>query len=191
MKTLLLLLTGMTLCLAGMAQTTVIKVQPAEPLTDSITYQTENVMMVFKRQDLMDYMIGMDTSLRQNKYNNRTFRHIQFVRLSPTDMASHFRKAYCYLEDTNNKDFSFSTDKMNMFWAEDGGILLPYVEEILPGLLAEGRLRVTDRMSKAAQPAYRMIQEPVDNNNYRVFRLTSGKEIFRESTFCVEQITRR
>ncbi|PSL47719.1 hypothetical protein CLV51_102576 [Chitinophaga niastensis] len=189
MKTLFLLLTGVALSLSGMAQ--VIKVQPVQPMTDSITYQTENVVLIFDRQVLLDYMVSMDTTLRQSKNNNRVFRNIQFVKLNATDMGAHYRKAYCYLEDTTNKDLSYRTDKMNMLWAEDGGILLPYVEEILPGLLVNGTLRVIERSNKAVQPSYKMIAEPIDGTNYRVFRLNSGKEIFRESTFCVEQLTRR
>lgn len=189
MKALFLLLAGITLSFTGMAQ--VIKVKPAEPITDSIVYQTENVTIIFDRKTLYDYMVSMDTTLRGHKYDNKVFNSVQFSRMNAIDMGNHFRKAYCYLEDSTNKDFSYSTSKMNMLWAEDGGIMLPYVEELLPDLLAAGTVRVIDRSTKAAQPAYKMIAEPVDGKNYRVFRLNSGREIFRESTFRVEQLTRR
>jgi hypothetical protein len=182
MKALFLLLTGVALSLPGMAQ--VIKVRPPEPIMDSIIYQTENVTLIFDRTD-------RDSTLRNDKYSNKVFNSVQFAHLNAIDMGNHFRKAYCYLEDTANKDFSYSTGKMNMLWAEDGGIMLPYVEEIMPDLLAGGEVRVIDRSTKAIQPAYKMIAEPVDGNNYRVFRLNSGREIFRESTFRVEQLTRR
>lgn len=190
MKALFLLLTGVALSVSGMAQ--VIKLrQPVEPIIDSIVYQTENVTLIFERSNLRDYMESMDTTLRNARYSNKVFNSVQFTRLNAIDMGNHFRKAYCYLEDSTNKDFSYSTGRMNMLWAEDGGIMLPYVEEILPDLLAAGNVRVIDRSTKALQPAYKMIAEPIDGNNYRVFRLNSGREIFRESTFRVEQLTRR
>lgn len=189
MKALFLLLAGVALSMTGIAQ--VIKVRPPEPILDSIIYQTENVTLIFDRKHLTEYMVGMDSTLRNSKYSNKVFNSVQFARLNAIDMGNHFRKAYCYLEDSTNKDFSYSTGKMNMLWAEDGGIMLPYVEEIMPDLLAGGEVRVIDRSTKAVQPAYKMIAEPVDGNNYRVFRLNSGREIFRESTFRVEQLTRR
>ncbi|HVI44884.1 MAG TPA: hypothetical protein VM802_08440 [Chitinophaga sp.] len=191
MKTLLLLLASMGIYCSGMAQLVIKMQQPLEPMTDSVVYQTENAVLTFSRQELLNYMTSMDSTLRNSKYNNRVFRHILFAQFNPEDMSNHYRKAYCYLEDTLNHDLSFHTDKMYLLWAEDGGILLPYVEEILPGLLAEGKLKVTDRNTKAVQLSYRLIYEPIRNESYRVFRLNSGKEIFRESTFCVEQITRR
>ncbi|RBL88750.1 hypothetical protein [Chitinophaga flava] len=186
MKTFVLLLAGIACSLATMAQ--VIKVQPpAEPLKDSIIYQGDNAILIFDRQHLLDYMIGMDTTLRNNKNSNKVFRNIQFSKLNNVDMANHFRKAYCFLEDTLNKEITFRTDKMNLLWAEDCGVLMPYVEEILPDLLATGNLKVVEKGSKIAQPAYKLIAEPINGNNYRVFRMNNGKEIFRESTFCVEQ----
>ncbi|MFY0253989.1 hypothetical protein ACDQ55_08555 [Chitinophaga sp. 30R24] len=192
MKTLFLLLAGVALSLSGMAQVIKVK-QPVAPIadTDSIIYQTDNVIMIFDRKDLYDYMVSRDTTLRNNKYSNKVFNSVQLSRFNANDMANHFRKAYCYLEDTTNKDFSYSTSRMNMLWAEDGGIMLPYVEELLPDLLAFGTVRVIERSTKALQPAYKMIAEPIDGTNYRVFRLNSGKEVFRESTFRVEQLTRR
>ncbi|WP_212006284.1 hypothetical protein [Chitinophaga sp. HK235] len=187
MKTFVLLLAGIACSLATMAQT-VIKIQPpAEPLKDSIIYQGDNAILIFDRQHLLDYMISMDTTLRNNKNSNKVFRNIQFSRLNNIDMANHFRKAYCFLEDTLNKEISFRTDKMNLLWAEDCGVLMPYVEEILPDLLATGNLKVVEKGSKIVQPAYKLIAEPINGNNYRVFRMNNGKEIFRESTFCVEQ----
>lgn len=190
MKALFLLLAGVVLSLSGMAQ--VIKVrQPLEPIADSIMYQTENVILIFDRSHLRDYMATMDTTLRNARYSNKVFNSVQLSRLNAIDMGNHFLKAYCYLEDSTNKDFNYSTGKMNMLWAEDGGIMLPYVEEILPDLLAAGSLRVIDRMTKAVQPIYKMIAEPIQGSNYRVFRMNSGKEIFRESTFRVEQLTKR
>jgi hypothetical protein len=190
MKALFLLLAGVALSMSGMAQVIKVKV-PVDPITDSIIYQTENVTLIFDRSYLHEYMVSMDTTLRNARYSNKVFSSVQFTRLSAIDMGNHFLKAYCYLEDTTNKDFSYSTGRMNMLWAEDGGIMLPYVEEILPDLLAAGIVRVIDRGTKAMQPAYKMIAEPIDGSNYRVFRLNSGKEIFRESTFRVEQLTKR
>ncbi|QJB33285.1 hypothetical protein HF324_18850 [Chitinophaga oryzae] len=191
MKTLLLLLAGIACSWAATAQT-VIKVQPpSEPFRDSVVYQGDNVVLIFDRQHLLDYMITMDTTLRNNKNSNKVFRNIQFAKLNANDMANHFLKAYCFLEDTLNKEINFRTDRMNLLWAEDCGILMPYVEEILPDLLATGNLKIVERGSKIVQPAYKLIFEPINNNNYRVFRMNNGKEIFRESTFCVEQITHR
>ncbi|MEC5146645.1 GLPGLI family protein [Chitinophaga sp. 180180018-2] len=185
-----MLATGILLSVTGWSQVIKTK-QPPDPVTDSIIYQTENVTMIFDRQVLYEYMLSKDTALRNSQYNNRVFNSVTFARLNAVDMGNHFRKAFCYLEDSTNKDFAYSTGRMNMLWAEDGGIMAPYVEELLPDLLAAGTVRVIDRSSKALQPSYKMIAEPIQGNNYRVFRLNSGKEIFRESTFRVEQLTKR
>jgi hypothetical protein len=189
MKTLLLTLTIAVTCFSASAQ--VIKMKPVlEPIADSVIYETENVILVFDRQELSDYMIGMDSTLRNSKYDNKVFNSVQLSRLNKTDMANHFLKAYCYLEDTTHQDYSYSTSRMNMLWAEDGGIMLAYVELLLPDLLADGRVRVFERYNKAYQASYRMIAEPVDGTNFRTYRLNNGKEVFRESTFRTEQLTR-
>ncbi|NSL90584.1 hypothetical protein [Chitinophaga solisilvae] len=188
MRTFLLLLTAFTMSLSAMAQK-IIKVVPVEEMKDSVVYQGDNAILVFDRQYLQDYMITMDTTLRNNRAGSKIFRNIQFSRLNNSELATHFQKAYCYLEDSLNRDLSYRTDRMNLLWSEDQGILMPYIEEILADLLTSGRLKVIERSNKAVQPAYKLIFEPIENSNYRVFRLNNGKEIFRESTFCVEQIT--
>ncbi|RFS19761.1 hypothetical protein DVR12_21945 [Chitinophaga silvatica] len=190
MKTLLLALTIAVTSVSAHAQ--IIKMKPVlEPIADSIIYQTENVMLVFDRKELADYMNNMDTVLKNGKFDNRIIGSVQLSRLDRNEMANHFLKAYCYLEDSTNKDFSYSTGRMNMLWAEDGGIELPYVEILLPDLLADGRVRITERSSKAYQASYRMIAEPVNGTNFRTYRLNNGKEVFRESTYRAEQLTRR
>ncbi|WP_143306967.1 hypothetical protein [Chitinophaga vietnamensis] len=192
MKTLLLLLTTLMLGSAAMAQQfKVIKVPPAtEPIKDSIIYQNDNAVIILDRAELYNYMLSMDTTLRNNKFNNRVFNHIELSHLDRNDMAAHYLKAFCYLADSANRDLNYTTDKMYMLWAEDGGILHPYVEEIIPNMLNEGKGRVIDRSSKGIAASYRMVFEPIDGKTYRTFRLNSGKEIFRESTFCVEQLLR-
>ncbi|GEP91971.1 hypothetical protein SAMN05660909_02384 [Chitinophaga terrae (ex Kim and Jung 2007)] len=188
MKTLLITLTIAVTSLVASAQVIKLK-QPLEPITDSIIYQTDNVIIIFDRQELATYMTGMDTVLRNSRYDNKVFNSVQLSRFNKIDMANHFLKAYCYLEDTANKDFSYSTSKMNMLWAEDGGIMLPYVELLIPDLLAAGMARIIERSSKGLQLSYRMIAEPVNGVNYRTYRLNNGKEVFRESTFRAEQLT--
>lgn len=190
MKTMLLLLAGLTISTAASAQT-VIKIQQDEPLTDSITYQNEQVMLVVNRKDLAAFMTGLDTTLRKNKFSNKVYQHVQFSRMGPEDISAHYQKAYCYLEDSTHSDFEFRTDRMNLLWAEDGTLLIPYLEEMLPQLLVDGRLKVIERSNKQAVPAYKVFYEQIDSRPYQIFRLNNGKEIFRESAVYVEQMVRR
>lgn len=192
MKTLLLLLSAVVLSCTAMAQT-VIKMRPPDPeepiMTDSITYEGETSVVIMNRQFLLDYMDMLDTSLPRQQYSGLAVNHISFKNFSKADMAAHFQKAYCYLKDSTNKDLTYSTTKMYMQWAEDGGILLPYIETIMADLLQQARLKVVEKFVKPQLPvtSYKMIFEPVNGHDFRVFRLNNGKQIFRESTFAAEQ----
>ncbi|WP_146616112.1 hypothetical protein [Chitinophaga dinghuensis] len=190
MKTLLMLLSAMAISCAAMAQTTVIKVPPPEePMTDSIVYDGENVTIIINRVFLMDYLNTMDTSLPRQQYSGRAFNHVSFKNFTKAEMATHFQKAYCYLADTTHKDLSFSATKMYMQWAEDEGILLPYLECIMADLLQQAKLKVIEKFVKPQLPvtSYKMIMEVVPGADFRAFRLNNGKQIFRESTYAVEQ----
>ncbi|NIG57334.1 hypothetical protein [Chitinophaga sp. Cy-1792] len=194
MKTLLLLVSAALVSCTAMAQT-VIKVPPPEkPFTDSIVYEGENATIIINRQDVMDYMNTLDTSLPRQQYSGRAINHLTFVKFSKADMAAHFQKAFCFLADSSHTDIRYVSTKMYMIWDEDEGILLPYLESIMADLLNAAKVKVIQKfaMPKLPVTSYKLIVEPVNGRSFRVFRLNDGKQIFRESTYAAEeQLARR
>ncbi|ASZ14309.1 hypothetical protein KTO58_02360 [Chitinophaga pendula] len=186
MKKLLFLLMG---CLAGLCVSaqTVIKPFPFEAATDSIIYQNEHCRLVINRDDLQEYFTRLDTALKNNCYSNKQFHCIQFGRLSPAEVQSHYEMAAAYLADPSHQHLQYSTDKFTLFWTTSEGILLPYIEEVLSQLLSDGVVRVVEKSNKATAQQYLLHFEDIDGQVYKLFKLPNGKEIFRESAFFVEQ----
>lgn len=186
MKTLILFITGLALCVATRAQE-VIKLRHDDTMTDSIIYKTSTSILIINKVDLQNYFQVLDTMLQNNCYNNRTFRNIQFSHLTPTEVQSHFLQAKAYLADSSHTDLTFSTDKFTLFWTPNEGILLPYIEELLTTLLTEARINVIDRASKVPVPQYTVFYEDIDGQPYKIYKLPTGKIIFKESNFYIEQ----
>ncbi|SEV93756.1 hypothetical protein SAMN05428988_0612 [Chitinophaga sp. YR573] len=186
MKTLILFITGLALCVATKAQE-VIKLRPDDTMKDSITYQTPTSILVINKVDLQNYFQVLDTMLQNNCYNNRTFRNIQFNHLTPAEMQAHFLQAKAYLADSSHTEFNYNTDKFTMFWTPNEGILLPYIEELLTTLLTDARIKVIDRASKASVPQYSIFYEDINGQPFKIYKLPTGKIFFKESNFYIEQ----
>jgi hypothetical protein len=186
MKTLILFITGLALCVATKAQE-VIKLRPDDTMKDSITYQTSTSILVINKVDLQSYFQVLDTMLQNNCYNNRTFRNIQFNHLTPAEVQSHFLQAKAYLADSSHTDLNYNADKFTLFWTPNEGILLPYIEELLTTLLTEARIKVIDRSSKVSVPQYSVFYEDINGQAFKIYKLPTGKIIFKESNFYIEQ----
>jgi hypothetical protein len=186
MKTLILFITGLALCVATSAQE-VIKLRPDDTMKDSITYQTSTSILVINKVDLQSYFQVLDTMLQNNCYNNRTFRNIQFNHLTPAEVQSHFLQAKAYLADSSHTDLNYNADKFTLFWTPNEGILLPYIEELLTTLLTEARIKVIDRSSKVSVPQYSVFYEDINGQAFKIYKLPTGKIIFKESNFYIEQ----
>lgn len=189
MKTFLLVITGLALCVATKAQE-VIKLRPDDTMTDSIVYQTSTSILVINKVDLQNYMKMLDTMLQNNCYNNRTFRNIQFSHLTPAELESHYTQAKEYLNDSTHTDLQYSTDKFTLFWTPNEGILLPYIDELLTQLLTDARIKVIDRTSKLPVPQYTVFYEDIDGQPFKIYKLPTGKIIFKESNYYVEQFVK-
>lgn len=189
MKTFLLVITGLALCVATKAQE-VIKLRPDDTMTDSIIYQTSTSILVINKVDLVNYMQMLDTMLQNNCYNNKTFRNIQFSHLTPAEVQSHYTQAKDYLADPNHTDLKYSTDKFTLFWTPNEGILLPYIDELLTQLLTDARIKVIDRTSKLPVPQYTVFYEDIDGQPFKIYKLPTGKIIFKESNYYIEQFVK-
>jgi hypothetical protein len=189
MKTFLLVITGLALCVATKAQE-VIKLRPDDTMTDSIVYQTSTSILVINKVDLENYMKMLDTMLQNNCYNNRTFRNIQFSHLTPAEVQSHYTQAKDYLNDPTHTDLRYSSDKFTLFWTPNEGILLPYIDELLTQLLTDARIKVIDRTSKQPVPQYTVFYEDIDGQPFKIYKLPTGKIIFKESNYYVEQFVK-
>lgn len=186
MRTMFLLVTGMVLCMTIRAQE-VIKLRPDDTLKDSIVYQNKTSILVINRVDLTNYMLRMDSLLKQSSYSNRLFRNVQFSHLTPEEVESHFTSAITFLADSSNTDLQYNTEKFTLFWTESEGILLPYIEELLSELLTDARIKVIDKSTKASVPQYSVFYEDISGQAYKIYKLSTGKIIFRESNYYVEQ----
>jgi hypothetical protein len=189
MKTIFLVMTGLVLCMATKAQD-IIKLRPDDTMTDSIVYQMPTSILVINKIDLTNYMQMLDTMLQNNCYDKRTFRNIQFAHLTPAEIQSHFLQAKAYLADESHTDLRYSTDKFTLFWTPGEGILLPYIDELLTQLLTDARIKVIDRSSKQSVPQYSVFYEDIDGQPFKIYKLPTGKIIFKESNYYIEQFVK-
>jgi hypothetical protein len=189
MKTLILFITGLALCVATRAQE-VIKLRPDDTMKDSIVYQTPTSILVINKVDLESYFQVLDTMLQNNCYDNKTFRNIQFNHLTPAEVQSHFTQAKAYLADPSHTNLTFNTDKFTLFWTPSEGILLPYIEELLTTLLTDARIKVIDKASKLSVPQYSVFYEDINGLPFKIYKLPTGKIFFKESNFYIEQFVK-
>jgi hypothetical protein len=189
MKTFVLFITGLALCVATRAQE-VIKLRTDDTMKDSIIYQTSTSILVINKVDLQNYFQMLDTMLQNNCYSNKSFRNVQFSHLTPQEVQSHFTQAAAYLADSSHTDLKYSTDKFTLFWTPNEGILLPYIEELLTQLLTDARIKVIDRSSKVSVPQYSVFYEDIDGQPFKIYKLPTGKIIFKESNYYIEQFVK-
>lgn len=186
MRTLLLTVTMLVTALASHSQE-IVKLYPDDTMTDSIVYRNNTSVLVINRVDLVNHMTGLDTTLQKTCYSdNKVFRNVQFSHLSPQEIESHFTSALAVLADSTHNNLEFNTNKITQFWTEDEGILLPYVEDLLSSLLTDGRIKVIDKSTQKAVPQYTIFWEDIDGQPFKIYKLPTGKIIFRESDYYLE-----
>lgn len=155
---------------------------------DSIFYQVPNAVLIVDKLDVEDYFKNLDTLLVQKEYNKTVFRNIQFSPLSPEEVQRHYGLASKFWTASKSNPLSYSTDRITLFWNDNEGIILPYIDEILPDLLEAGKVQVVDRTTNKRVKLYKMDYEDVNGKSFRVFRLEKGKIIWRESEVFIEQV---
>ncbi|WP_341837655.1 hypothetical protein WJU16_07240 [Chitinophaga pollutisoli] len=155
---------------------------------DSIFYQVPNAVLIVDKLDLEDYFKNLDTLLVQKEYNKTVFRNIQFSPLNPEEVQRHYGLASKFWTASKSNPLSYSTDRITLFWNDNEGIILPYIDEILPDLLEAGKVQVVDRTTNKRVKLYKMDYEDVNGKSFRVFRLEKGKIIWRESEVFIEQV---
>ena len=187
MKTLFLTVTMLVTILASQAQE-IIKLYPDDTMKDSIVYQNKTSILVINRVDLINYMKGMDSLLQKQCYSDNTmFRNVQFNHLTAQELETHFTSAQTFLADSNHTNLEYNTDKFVQFWTEDENILLPYIEDMLSNLLQDGRIKVIDKSTHKSVPQYTIFWEDVAGHGFKIYKLPTGKIIFRESNHYIEQ----
>ncbi|QHS60306.1 hypothetical protein [Chitinophaga agri] len=187
MRTLLFAVTMLVITLTSQAQE-VVKLYHDDTMKDSITYQNKTSILVINRIDVDNYMKAMDSVLQIKCYSDVTaFRNIQFSHLNAQEVEQHFTTARAFLADSSHTGLQYSTDNFVQFWTEDENILLPYIEDMLSSLLQDGRIKVIDRATNKAVPQYTIFWEDVAGQGFKIYKLPSGKIIFRESNHYIEQ----
>lgn len=187
MKTLFLTVTMLVTVLASQAQE-IVKLYPDDTMKDSIVYQNKTSILVINRVDLINYMKGMDSLLQKQCYSdNSMFRNVQFNHLTAQELETHFTSAQTFLADSNHTNLEYNTDKFVQFWTEDENILLPYIEDMLSSLLQDGRIKVIDKSTHKPVPQYTIFWEDVAGQGFKIYKLPTGKIIFRESNHYIEQ----
>jgi hypothetical protein len=187
MRTLFLTVTMLVTALASHAQD-IVKLYPDDTMKDSIVYKNGTSILVINRVDLVNYMKGMDTVLQKTCYSdNRAFRNVQFSHLTAQEIESHFTSALAYLADSTHTNLEYSTDKFVQFWTEGENILLPYIEDMLSSLLTDGRIKVIDKSTQKSVPQYTIFWEDIAGQPFKIYKLPSGKIIFKESNHYIEQ----
>ncbi|WP_298710518.1 hypothetical protein [Chitinophaga sp.] len=155
---------------------------------DSIFYQVPNAVLIVDKLDVEDYFKNLDTVLVQKQFNKTVFRNIQFSPLSPEEVQRHYGLASKFWTASKSNPLSYSTDRITLFWNDNEGIILPYIDEILPDLLEAGKVQVVDRTTNKRVKLYKMDYEDVNGKSFRIFRLEKGKVIWRESEVFIEQV---
>ncbi|WP_423736219.1 hypothetical protein [Chitinophaga caseinilytica] len=155
---------------------------------DSVFYQVPNAVLVIDKLDIEDYFKNLDTVLVQKQYDKTVFRNIQFSPLNPEEVQRHYSLASKFWTASKANPLSYSTDKITLFWNDNEGIILPYIDEIIPDLLEAGKVQVVDRSTNKRVKLYKLDYEDVNGKSFRIFKLEKGKVIWRESEVFVEQV---
>lgn len=187
MRTLFLAAALLVTAIASHAQD-IVKLYPDDTMKDSIIYKNSTSILIINRVDLVNYMKGLDTVLQKTCYSdNKVFHNVQFSHLTAQDIESHFTSALAYLADSSHTNLEYSTDKFVQFWTEGENILLPYIEDMLSSLLLDGRIKVIDKSTQKVVPQYTIFWEDIAGQGFKIYKLPSGKIIFRESNHYIEQ----
>lgn len=187
MRTLFLAAALLVTAIASHAQE-IVKLYPDDTMKDSIVYKNSTSILIINRVDLVNYMKGLDTVLQKTCYSdNKVFHNVQFSHLTAQDIESHFTSALAFLADSTHTNLEYSTDKFVQFWTEGENILLPYIEDMLSSLLIDGRIKVIDKSTQKVVPQYTIFWEDIAGQGFKIYKLPSGKIIFRESNHYIEQ----
>lgn len=187
MKNLIALAAALVILTCGKAQTFV---RPYDiELADSISYQLPSAVIIINKQDVENYFKEWDTVLPQKQYSKEVFRNIQFAHLTPDEVKRHYGNVKKFWESSKTNPLSYSTDKIALFWSENENVLLPYLDEMLPELLQNGKVQVVDRSTGKRVPQYQLDFEDVDARTFKIFKFVKGRIIWRESEVFLEQMT--
>lgn len=187
MRTLLFAVTMLVISLTSQAQE-IVKLYQDDTMIDSITYQNKTSILIINRVDVINYMKNVDSLLQIKCYSDPTvFRNIQFAHLTAQDIEQHFTTAKAFLADSSHTGLEYNSDKFVQFWTEDENILLPYIEDMLSDLLQDGRIKVIDKSTHKSVPQYSIVWEDVAGKGFKIYKLPSGKVIFKESNHYIEQ----
>jgi hypothetical protein len=187
MRTLFLAAALLVTAIASHAQE-IVKLYPDDTMKDSIIYKNSTSILIINRVDLVNYMKGLDTVLQKTCYSdNKVFHNVQFSHLTAQDIETHFTSALAFLADSSHTNLEYSTDKFVQFWTEGENILLPYIEDMLSSLLLDGRIKVIDKSTQKVVPQYTIFWEDIAGQGFKIYKLPSGKIIFRESNHYIEQ----
>lgn len=186
MKKLMSLCLGV-LCFSAAHAQREIKVEPQET-ADTLTYTTRTFVLTIQKSDVDDYLKTLDTVLKEKKYDHGVYRNIQFSPLKPQDVRTHYHLVNKFWNTSRSNTLAYDVARFTLFWAEDEGILMPYLDEIIPDLLQYGRIKVTEKGKLPAQK-YQIFYEDIDGKTFRIYKSTTGKVIWKESEFFMEQFS--
>lgn len=165
----------------------IIKVQPFQ-FQDSIVYKRENGVLVVDRAELDLYLKSLDTTLKQHKYSPKVYQNVQFAHLTEQDVQRHYEQALAYWNAAAGQPLSFDVNNFVYFWAEGPGLLQPYLDEILPQLLQQGKVHMSEKYVKAPVTRYLFADHDINGKNYRIYKFQDGKEILREQDIYTEPV---
>ncbi|UYQ91563.1 hypothetical protein MKQ68_15840 [Chitinophaga horti] len=183
MKKLMTLCLGI-LCYSGLSAQRVIKIEPQES-ADTLTYVTRNAVLTILKEDVDFYLKTLDSVLKERKFQHTAYRNIQFNPLKPEEVRTHYNLVSKFWNTSRGNQLNYNVDRFSLFWSEDDGILLPYLDEMLPDLLEYGRVKVTEK-GKLPVANYQVFYEDIEGQTFRVFKLANGKIIWRESEYFLE-----
>jgi len=164
----------------------IIKSQPLE-MQDSIVYQTKFAYLSIDKRDLDEYLVSLDTLLKNHDYDPKLFQNIQFAQLTKEDVKQHYETTMEIWNSVKENPLNFRYNEIALFWMENEKILLPYINEVLSRFLSEGKVRVFEKFpKKIVAPYIQVVIEVVNNKPYRVFKLKDGKDILRETDIYLE-----
>ncbi|PUZ24477.1 hypothetical protein GA0116948_10595 [Chitinophaga costaii] len=165
----------------------IIKIQP-QPFEDSIVYKRENAVLYIDRHALDDYFKMLDTALQQRKYSPKVYQNVQFAHLTEQDVQNHYSQAIAFWTTVPGQPLVYDVNNFNYFWTNGPGILQPYIDEILPQLLQQGKVHLVEKNVKAPVTKYLFANHDINGRNYRIYKFADGKEILREQDIYTEPI---
>ena len=104
------------------------------------------------------------------------------------DVQRHYEQALAYWNAAVGQPLSFDVNNFVYFWAEGPGLLQPYLDEILPQLLQQGKVHMSEKYVKAPVTRYLFADHDINGKNYRIYKFQDGKEILREQDIYTEPV---